>query len=69
MTVYSIFVKGQCDVVSDTFTCHSKEIYTERPTQEQIDNFIERCSSGGFINLKKNAPYEVTIVEHPLISK
>lgn len=67
MTVYSICVTGSCDVVSDKFTAHSKEIFAENPTQEQIDAFVERCCKGGFINLNKNKKYEIHIVEHPFI--
>ena len=67
MIVYSIFVSGSCDCVSNRFTAHSKEIYTSKPTQEQINNFVNRCCTGGFINLNKEEEYKVQIIEHPLI--
>lgn len=67
MLVYSIFVKGTCDIVSDEFKCHSKEVYTNKPSQEKIEEFIKKCSTGGFINLNINQPYDVQIIEHSVI--
>lgn len=69
MIVYSICVTGSSDCVSDRFSAHSKEIYINRPKQEQIDAFIERCCTGSLINLNKKLPYNVHIIEHPLIEE
>lgn len=67
MIVYSIFVLGESDVVDDKFKCYSKNVYKNKPSKEEIDEFVQKCSTGGFINLNINKPYDVQIIEHPLI--
>lgn len=67
MIVYSIFVRGEADCVDGGFKCHSKNVYTHKPSQEEIDKFVQTCSTGCFINLNIKKPYETQIIEHTVI--
>lgn len=67
MKIYQINIVGQSDVVSDTFKAHSKKVYMHYPTDDEINEFVVKCSSGAFINLKPTEPYKVIVTELEII--
>lgn len=67
MKIYQINIIGESDVVSDTFKAHSKRVYMHYPTENEINEFVQKCSTGGFINLNSDKPYNVVITELEVI--
>lgn len=67
MKIYQINIIGESDVVSDTFKAHSKKVYKHMPTKDEINEFVQNCSTGGFINLNPDKPYNVVITELEVI--
>lgn len=62
--LYQIYVRGSSAVFDSPFTMHSKEVFTEKPVQEDIDKFIQRCSDSSYLNhMDETAPYEVKFLE------
>ena len=66
MIVYSIYVKGYNGVTHGVYESHSKNVYTHTPSPEEVNNFIDKCSLE-FVNLDVTEPYNVQIIEHPVI--
>jgi len=69
MIGYQIAVTGSYTCFSNEFKAYSKTIYLHKPTQEEIDAFLKRCSTSesGFFDLDLKKPYEYKIVEMEII--
>ena len=68
MTIYQIFVDGCSAVFGSPFRMHSKDVFTAPPSEDDIENFIDRCCDKSFIDyLDKNEPYKTKALKLNLI--
>ena len=64
MIVYQIFVNGCSAVLDSSFKMYSKNVYKNKPTQEQIDEFIKACADPSYFDyLDIEHEYKVKILE------
>ena len=64
--VYQIVVVGQeKNYPGSTFKAYSKDVYLTKPSQNEIDKFIEKCTveNGVWSALDKGELYETHIIE------
>ena len=68
--IYQLFVDGSSAVLDNHFTMHSKKVFQEYPSQEDIDEFINLCAKDDpnyFDYLDINKPYRIKVLELNLI--
>jgi len=68
--LYQICVKGYLRDLDDYFRAHSKQVYKRKPTENEIDNFVEKCTDetiNSLYVLDAESDYEVTILELELV--
>ena len=64
MIVYQIFVDGSSVTFGEHFKMHSKHVFKNEPTQEQIDAFISECADPKYFDyLDLEHKYEVKILK------
>ena len=64
MIIYQIFVDGISATFGEHFKMHSKNVYKNKPTQEQIDSFVKSCADSSYFDyLDLEYKYEVKILE------
>ena len=68
MTIYQIYVQGSSTLFDSKFKMHSKKVYINYPSKEEIDDFIKLCTDEKYFDtLDTEHDYKVVINEFELI--
>ena len=49
MTIYQIYVQGSSTLFDSKFKMHSKKVYINYPSKEEIDDFIKLCTDEKYL--------------------
>lgn len=63
ITLYQIRVEGDSSCFDSKFIMRSKDVYFHKPTESEVNQFIEKCKDDSYFDFLQGEPTSVSLNE------